>query len=244
MSSVNHLVAFEIQSLQQMRCVFFHSQSWIILAPNDLGREFSRLQSGLDTLLKSGGPFEAPHNLEERSSAIWPQEELGISSALCSVDVARAERFIENVKHRSSRGLYPKPPELAHIDERIEDRERLNSIGNAPDDIKTDRPPYVVNHQMKISYACRVDGFQIPGGEHAPAIIEIGRPIGKTQSRQIKSDPLKPAAGQFRQKLSIKKARSGNPINNNNGLSLAHPPQDRVRPFDRENTALLPPFFD
>src|SRR3984893_15786963 len=162
MSSVNHLVAFEIQSLQQMRCVFFHSQGWIILAPNDLGREFSRLQSGLDTLLKSGGPFEAPHNLEERSSAIWPQEELGISSALCSVDVARAERFIENVKHRSSRGLYPKPPddrpskrlhdprppELAHIDERIEDRERLNSIGNAPDDIKTDRPPYVVNHQM------------------------------------------------------------------------------------------------
>src|SRR5580700_5414604 len=87
MSSVNHLVAFEIQSLQQMRCVFFHSQSWIILAPNDLGWEFSRLQSGLDTLLKSGGPFEAPHNLEERSSAIWPQEELGISSGLCSVDV-------------------------------------------------------------------------------------------------------------------------------------------------------------
>src|SRR5260221_11859858 len=160
MFSVNHLVAFEIQSLQQMRCVSFHSQSWIILAPNDLGREFSRLQRGLDAVLKGGGPFEAPHNLEERSSAIWPQEELGISSGLCSVDVARAERFIENVKHRSSRGLYPKPPddrpskrlhdprppELAHIDECIENRERFNSIGNAPDDIKADRASYVVNH--------------------------------------------------------------------------------------------------
>src|SRR6202022_676815 len=93
-----------------------------------------------------------------------------------------------------------------------------NSIGNAPDDIKTDRPPYVVNHQMKISYACRVDGFQIPRGEPAPAVVEIGRPIGKTQSRQIKGYSLKPTAGQFRQKLSIKKARSRNPMNTNNGL--------------------------
>src|SRR5258708_13909138 len=97
---------------------------------------------------------------------------------------------------------------------------------------------------MKISYACRVDGFQIPRGEPAPAVIEIGRPIGKTQSWQIKSDPLKPAAGQFRQKLSIKKARSGNPMNTNNGLSLAHPPQDRARPLDFENAPLPPPFFD
>src|SRR5258706_15236882 len=105
MFSVNHLVAFEIQSLQQMRCVFFHSQSWIILAPNDLGREFSRLHSGLDAALKGGGPFVAPHDLEERSSAIWSQEELTVSSGLRSVDVARTERFIENIKHRSSRRL-------------------------------------------------------------------------------------------------------------------------------------------
>jgi hypothetical protein len=28
----------------------------------------------------------------------------------------------------------------------IENRERLDSVGNAPDDVKTDRPPYVVNH--------------------------------------------------------------------------------------------------
>src|ERR1700724_4162317 len=98
MFSVNPLVAFDIQSLQQMRCVFFHSQSWIILAPNDLGREFSRLQSGLDALLKGKGPFEAPHDLEERSSAIWSQEQLTISSGLCSVDLSRAERFIENIK--------------------------------------------------------------------------------------------------------------------------------------------------
>src|ERR1700730_2891240 len=105
MFSVNHLVAFEIQSLQQMRYVFFHSQSWIILAPNDLGREFSHLQSGLDPLLKGGGPFEAPHDLEERSSVVWSQEELTISIDLCSVDVARAVRFDENIKHRSPRGL-------------------------------------------------------------------------------------------------------------------------------------------
>src|ERR1700737_3683437 len=97
---------------------------------------------------------------------------------------------------------------------------------------------------MKVLYACRVDGFQIPRGQPAPAVIEIGRPIGKTQSRQIKSDPLKPAAGQFREKLSIKKARRGNPMNTNNSLSLPHPPQDRVRPFDLENTALPPPFFN
>src|SRR4030081_3608514 len=160
MSSVNRLVAFEIQSLQQMRRVFFHCQSWIILAPNDLGREFSRLQSGLDALLKGEGPFEAAHDLEERSSAIWAQQELTISSGLCSVDVARAKRSIENIKNRSSRGLQPKPPddrpserlhdpralELAHVDERIENRERLDSIGNAPDDVKADRPPYVMNH--------------------------------------------------------------------------------------------------
>ena len=37
-------------------------------------------------------------------------------------------------------------PELAHIDECIENRERFNSIGNAPNDIKPDRPPYVVHH--------------------------------------------------------------------------------------------------
>jgi hypothetical protein len=48
---------------------------------------------------------------------------------------------------------------------------------------------------MEISYACRVDGFEIPRGQPAPAAIEIGWPIGKTQSRQIKGDPLKPAAG-------------------------------------------------
>src|SRR5260370_40890300 len=186
-----------------------------MLAPNGLSREFSRLQGGLDALLKGGGPFEAQHDLEERSSAIWLQEELTISIGLCSVDVARAVRFDENIKHQCPRRLWPKPPdnrpskrlhdpralELAHIDERIENRERLNSIGNAPDDVKTDRPPYVVNHQMKISDACRVDGFEIPRGQPAPAVIEIGRPIGKTQSRQINSDPLKPAAGQFRKKL-------------------------------------------
>ena len=66
---------------------------------------FRALQSGLDAVLKGGGPFVAPHNLEERSSAIWPQEELTVSSGLCSVDLARTERFIENIKHRSSRGL-------------------------------------------------------------------------------------------------------------------------------------------
>jgi hypothetical protein len=55
--------------------------------------------------------------------------------------------------------------------------------------------PYVVNHQMEISYACRVDGFEIPRGEPAPAVIEIGRPTGKTQSRRIKGYSLKPAAG-------------------------------------------------
>ena len=33
-------------------------------------------------------------------------------------------------------------------------------------------------------------------------------------------------------------------MNTNNGLSLAHPPQDSVRPLDIENTTLLPPFFD
>src|ERR1700730_14449808 len=97
---------------------------------------------------------------------------------------------------------------------------------------------------MEVSYTCRADSFQIPRGEPAPTVVEIGRPIGKTQSRQIKSAPLKPTARQFRQKLSIKKARSGNPMNTNNGLSLAHPPQERVRPFDLENAALLPPFFD
>jgi hypothetical protein len=48
---------------------------------------------------------------------------------------------------------------------------------------------------MEISYACRVDGFEIPRGEPAPAVIEIGWPIGKTQSRQIKGYSLKPAAG-------------------------------------------------
>src|SRR5258708_6407631 len=173
MSSADCLVTFEIQSLLQMRSVFFHSQSWIILAPNDLGREFSRLQSGLDAVLKGGGPFVAPHDLEERSSAIWSQEELTISSGLCFVDVARAERSIENIKHRSSRGLKPKPPaarqrkrlhdprprELACINERIETRGRLDPIGNAPDDIKPDRPPYVVNHKMEIFYARRVDGL-------------------------------------------------------------------------------------
>src|ERR1700732_3145653 len=100
MFSVNRLVAFEIQSPQQMRSVFFHSQSWIILAPNDLGREFSLLQSGLDAVLKGGGPFEAPHDLEERSSAIWSQEQLAISIGLYSADVARAVRFDENIKHR------------------------------------------------------------------------------------------------------------------------------------------------
>src|SRR4030081_4155309 len=105
MSSVNRLVAFEIQSLQQMRRVFFHCQSWIILAPNDLGREFSRLQSGLDALLKGKGPFEAPHDLEERSSAIWSQEQLAAGIGLCPVDVARAVRLDENIKHRSSRRL-------------------------------------------------------------------------------------------------------------------------------------------
>src|SRR6266446_5275474 len=105
MSSADCLVTFEIQSLLQMRSVFFHSQSSIILAPNDLGREFSRLQSGLDAVLKGGGPFEAPHDLEERSSAIWSQEELTISIGLCSADVARAVRFDENIKHQSSHGL-------------------------------------------------------------------------------------------------------------------------------------------
>jgi hypothetical protein len=43
---------------------------------------------------------------------------------------------------------------------------------------------------MEIAYACRVDSFEIPRGEPAPAVIEIRRPIGKTQSRQIKSDSL------------------------------------------------------
>jgi hypothetical protein len=33
-------------------------------------------------------------------------------------------------------------------------------------------------------------------------------------------------------------------MNTNNSLSLAHPPQDRVRALDLENTALPPPFFD
>jgi hypothetical protein len=56
-------------------------------------------------VLKDGGPFEAPHDLEERSSAIWSQEELTISISLCSVDVASADHFDENIKHRSSRGL-------------------------------------------------------------------------------------------------------------------------------------------
>src|ERR1700716_96631 len=100
MSSADCLVTFEIQSLLQMRCVFFHSQSWIILAPNDLGREFSGLQSGLDAVLKGGGPFEAPHDLEERSSAICSHEQLAIGIGLCSVDVARAVRFDENIKYR------------------------------------------------------------------------------------------------------------------------------------------------
>src|SRR5260370_33492014 len=95
---------------------------------------------------------------------------------------------------------------------------------------------------MKISYACRVDGFQIPRGQPAPAVIEIGRPIGKTQSRQINSDPLKPAAGQFRQKLPIKKAGSGNPMNTNNALSLDLPPQDRVRPAGTTHTSRTPPY--
>src|SRR5260370_36843813 len=105
MFSGDHLVAFEIQSLQQMRSVFFHSQSSIILAPNDLGREFSRLQSGLDAVLKGGGPFEAPHDLEERSSAICSHAQLAISIGLCSVAAARAVRFAENINHRSSRRL-------------------------------------------------------------------------------------------------------------------------------------------
>jgi hypothetical protein len=48
---------------------------------------------------------------------------------------------------------------------------------------------------MEISYACRVDGFEIPRSEPAPAEIEVGRPTGKTQSRQIKGYSLKPAAG-------------------------------------------------
>jgi hypothetical protein len=88
--------------------------------------------------------------------------------------------------------------ELTHIDDRIENNERFNSIGNPPDDVKTDRPLYIMNHQMEIAYACRVNRFEIPRGQPAPAVIEIGRPIGKTQSRQIKSDSLKLAAGQFR----------------------------------------------
>jgi hypothetical protein len=48
---------------------------------------------------------------------------------------------------------------------------------------------------MEFLYACRVDGLEMPRGQTAPAVIEIGRPIGKTQSRQIKRDPLEPAAG-------------------------------------------------
>jgi hypothetical protein len=48
---------------------------------------------------------------------------------------------------------------------------------------------------MEISYACRVDRFEIPRGQAAPAVIEIGRPTGKTQSRQIKGYSLEPAAG-------------------------------------------------
>jgi hypothetical protein len=48
---------------------------------------------------------------------------------------------------------------------------------------------------MEISYACRIDGFEIPSGQPAPAVIEIGRPTGKTHSPQIKDYSLKPAAG-------------------------------------------------
>jgi hypothetical protein len=36
------------------------------LAPNNLGREFSPLQSGFDAALKGGGPFEASHDPEQR----------------------------------------------------------------------------------------------------------------------------------------------------------------------------------
>jgi hypothetical protein len=85
-----HLVAFEIQSLRQMRCVFFHSQSWIILAPNDLGREFSRLQSGLDAVLRPAIPdafcllkFSA---YDETTDSIWCRKD----RSLCRADAGSA----------------------------------------------------------------------------------------------------------------------------------------------------------
>jgi hypothetical protein len=49
--------------------------------------------------------------------------------------------------------------------------------------------------RMDAMFRRLVDSFEIPRGEPAPAVIEIRRPIGKTQSRQIKSDSLKAAAG-------------------------------------------------
>src|SRR5258708_11977907 len=54
MFSGDHLVAFDIQTLQQMRSVFFHSQSSIILAPNDLAGNFRAFRAALIPCSKVG----------------------------------------------------------------------------------------------------------------------------------------------------------------------------------------------
>jgi hypothetical protein len=63
-----------------------------------------RAQSGLDAMLKGRDPFEAPQDLEERSSAICSQEKLTIRLGLCLSEdiVIAAIKFCRTVSDTDS----------------------------------------------------------------------------------------------------------------------------------------------
>jgi hypothetical protein len=51
--------------------------------------------------------------------------------------------------------------------------------------------------RMEISYACCVDRLEIPSGQPAPGVIEIGRPTGKTQSGKSRVTSISRSAFMF-----------------------------------------------
>ena len=181
-------------------------ESRVFRSPDDLHGVGPIAQDAVVQRLFLGGALEASHDPQERAAAValpkevdigvellvrnrarvpdalqahqQPERRLREGAKVCLADPATRERL-----HR------PRALERGDVHQRVQHRQRSDSLGHRRRQLEPDRAPDVVHDQVKALEPQHIYSADAEPAEAGPAVVELHRPLGQPEAGQVERHP-------------------------------------------------------
>jgi hypothetical protein len=107
--------------------------------------------------------------------------------------------------------------EVGDAEHRVERRQRQNAVGIAHGPFAADRSPDVVYDDVAAIHVQRIDRVTHPSRQPRPGVVEVLRPVGEAQPREVEGDRPQSLLGERGDHLPVQEGARGNAVDEHHG---------------------------